>query len=80
VANSWEDDKTAILERLVEIYGAIKNSINRYEAGREILLDLDFFIDRLIGGDETISSMIDIDKEFVNGYFAAMSELVGEEK
>jgi hypothetical protein len=77
---TWEKDREEILDKLDDIYDQIKVSVNRYEASKEIFVYFDFFLDKLMGDDSTLSSMIDVDKEFINAYLTTMSELIGEEK
>jgi hypothetical protein len=76
---TWEKDKEEVLAKLVDIYEKVKYSINRYEASQEIFADFDFFVDKLMGND-SITLMFEVDKEFINGYLTTMSELIGEEK
>lgn len=76
---TWAGDKKEILSKLVDLYQEVGASQNRWEASAFFFEEFDFFIAKLISNDPTLTNMIEIDREWINEYFYAMSELIGEE-
>ena len=77
---NWENDKKEILSKFITIYEGIKESHNRYEAGKVLFAEFDFFASKLLSEDATLTAMLQVDNEFVETYLENMSELIGEEK
>ena len=77
---SWAGDKKEILSKLSDLYQDIGTCVNRYDASRVLLRELEFLTKKLIADDPIITDMITLDREWFDMYFIQMSELMGEEK
>lgn len=77
---TWEADKKEVLDKFIDLYQGIQYSENRYEAGKVMFAEFDFFVNKILNNDKTLTVMLSIDNEFVNTYFETMSDLLGEEE
>lgn len=76
---TWQEDKKAILSKMVDMYQGINNAPNRYEAGIVVFAEFDYFVSKFFSDDSTITAMLQVDGDFANKYLETMSELIGEE-
>lgn len=76
---TWKEDKKAILSKMVDIYQGIDNAPNRYEAGKIVFAEFDYFVGCFFSDDKTVKAMLEVDGEFATRYLETMSELIGEE-
>jgi hypothetical protein len=76
---TWQEDKKAILSKMVQIYQGIEKAPNRYEAGILVFAEFDYFVGCFFSDDRTVTAMLQVDGEFANAYLETMSELIGEE-
>lgn len=76
---TWQEDKKAILSKMVDIYKGIDDAPNRYEAGKIVFAEFDYFVGCFFSDDKTVTAMLQVDGEFATKYLETMSELIGEE-
>ena len=76
---TWNDDRKAILSKMIDIYQGISTAPNRYEAGKIVFAEFDYFVSCFFSDDKTVSAMLQVDGEFAEKYLETMSELIGEE-
>lgn len=76
---TWQDDKKHILSKMVVLYQGIDKAPNRYEAGKIVFAEFDYFVACFFSEDKTVTAMLQVDGEFVDKYLETMSELIGEE-
>ena len=64
---------------MVQLYTGIDKAPNRYEAGKIVFAEFDYFVSCFFSDDKTVTAMLQVDGEFATKYLETMSELIGDE-